>query len=244
MATFEDVPAEGMNARVEAPAAVAAAHSHRDPWLRAAALAGVLALPLALAAGMLSDLAGNAGLNPGSSDAQMLGAYQEYRDKTLVAASLAATAAATTWVFLGALWARLRTGSEWLAVVSVVGGAAAGTLWMAASGMSLVSVVAADYVDVNAERLLMVAGWQIARLAAAPYLVMAAAATVAGFRYRVFGRGFNAFGLVFTILLTFALLPVEGPAGLLAMLGMVWVLVAGLVLAFSRGEDYMTAAGV
>ena len=123
--TTPEVPAAGGRARGEAPRAVGAVPSHRDPWLRAAALAGVLTLPLGLAAGELADLGGSA-LNPGSSDAQLLVAYSEYRDKMMVSASLAATAAAANWVFLGALWARLRAGSEWLAVVCVVGGAATG----------------------------------------------------------------------------------------------------------------------
>jgi hypothetical protein len=72
---------------------------------------------------------------------------------------------------------------------------------------------------------------------------MVAAATVAGCRDRVFGRGLNAFSLVFTMLLIFALLPF-GPAGLLGMLGTVWVLVVGLVLAFARAPEDHVPAGV
>ena len=204
-----------------------------DPWLRAAALAGVLTLPLALIGLTMSDLSGNAGLNPGSPDEEMLSAYADYEGRFWVSASLLAAAAVCTWVFLGALWTRVRAGSEWLAVVAVLGGCAAGTLLVSWSGMSLVAAVAADYEDVDTARFLMVAGWETARLSVGPYLVMVGAATVAGFRYGVFGGKFNWFGLAFTVLLVFGLVPFS-PAGLMGLLATVWVLVAGLVLAFGR----------
>ncbi len=89
----------------------------------------------------------------------------------------------------------------------------------------------------------MVAGWEMARLTVAPYLVMVAAATLAGLRYRLFGPGFKGFSLVFTALLVLALLPF-GPAGLLGMLGTVWVMVAGLVLAFGNAKGDHGTVGV
>jgi hypothetical protein len=135
---------------------------------------------------------------------------------------------------LGPLWARLRTGSEWLAVVAVAGGIAAGVLWVViGTDGALASAVAADYNDADAARFLMVYGWEIARVTVAPYLVMVAAATVAGIQYHVFGSRFNAFGVRFTALLVLGLFP-GSPAGLMGMVVTVWVLVASLILAFGR----------
>lgn len=150
-----------------------------------------------------------------------------------VSASLYAAAAAVTLTFLGALWVRLRAGSEWLAVVAIGGGVTAAVLWLANSGSSLVSAVAADYRDADAARFLMLVGWEIARLTVPPYLVMVAATTVAGVRYGVFGSRFNTLGVVFTVLLVLGLFPFA-PAGLMGLLATVWVLAAGLLLAFGQ----------
>jgi hypothetical protein len=122
-------------------------------------------------------------------------------------------------------------GSEWLAVVGVAGGAAAGVLWLAWAGWSLAAATAADFADVDTARLLMVTGWETARLSVASYLVMVAAATLAGIRFHVFSGRFNTFGVAFTVVLAFGLFPFS-PAGLMGMLGTVWVLVASFVLAF------------
>ena len=66
------------------------------------------------------------------------------------------------WFFLGPLWARVRRGSEWLALVAVVGGVVVGAVLLFSAGVSLVAWVAADYEDADAARFLMVAGWETA----------------------------------------------------------------------------------
>jgi len=241
MTTHNDGPL-GTDANVplaEPPSEVAKpAGRLRDPWLRAAALAGAASLPLFFAGTMFADVeSGPAGLYPGSPDSQLVKVFVEHRDQQLIAASLYAAGAVATLVFLGPLWARLRAGAEWLAVVAVAGGVTAGVLWMViGAGWSVTAVVAADFNDAAAARFLMVAGWESGRLTAAPYMVMVAAATVTGFRHHVFGTWFNAFGLGITALLTLALFP-SSPAGLIGMLATVWVLVASLVLAFGKHPE-------
>jgi hypothetical protein len=101
-------------------------------------------------------------------------------------------------VFLGALWARLRAGAEWLAVI--------------------------------AQRLMVVATWESARLLVAPFLVVVGASRLAGVRYGVFGTGFNAFGAIFAASLLLGVLP-SSPAGAMGVLSLLWVLVAALLLA-------------
>jgi hypothetical protein len=101
---------------------------------RAAALAGAATLPLLVAASMLSDLAGTAGIDPGSSDAELIDAFVGHRNALMVSASLSSAAAALTLVFLGPLWRVIRPGSEPLAVVAVAAGGVAAVLWVAGSG--------------------------------------------------------------------------------------------------------------
>jgi hypothetical protein len=208
----------------------------RVPRFKVAALAGAATLPLVVAASTLGDVAGSGGLNPGSSDAQLVEVFGEFRDRHLTAASLFVMAAVATLVFLGPLWARVRVGSEALGVVAVGGGVAAALLWVAWAGFSLTAAVAADFKDADAARFLMVSGWETARLGVGPYLAMVGATTVAGYRYHLFGRWFNAIGLVFAVLLVFGLFPAS-PAGLMGMLATLWVLCASLVIALSAAPN-------
>ena len=133
------------------------------------------------------------------------------------------------WFFLGPLWARVRRGSEWLALVAVVGGVVVGAVLLFSAGVSLVAWVAADYADAGAARFLMVAGWETGRVSVAPALVMVGATTLAGVRYGVFGSGINIFGGIFTFLLLLGLMPAS-PAGLRGLAVSVWVLVVALKL--------------
>jgi hypothetical protein len=216
----------------------------RDPWFRVAALAGAATLPLIVVASTMSDVAASGGLNPGSSDAQLLEVFGDLRDRQVVAAALYAVAAVATLMFLGPLYVRLRAGSEVLGVVAVGGGVAVAVLLLAWAGWSITAAVAADYRDAGTARFLVVSSWETARVAVGPYLAMVGAATVTGYRYRVFDRWFNAVGLVFTVLLVFGLFPAS-PAGLMGMLATLWVFCAAPVIAFSappitrvRGPDH------
>lgn len=204
-----------------------------DALFRAAALVGAAALPLTLIGGILSDPNSYANVNPGSSDAQLIDVLSDSRGQTLWASTFQALGAAALLVFLGPLWARVRRGSEWLALVAVVGGVVAGAVLLFWSGVSLVAAVAADYRDAEAARFLMVAGWETARVSVAPFLVMVGASTLAGMRYGVFGPKVNTFGAVFVGLLLLGLLPAS-PAGLMGVMATLWVLVLALVLAFTN----------
>jgi hypothetical protein len=122
-------------------------------------------------------------------------------------------------------------------VVAIAAGTTAAALWLVlGTGWAVTAATAADYRDAGAERFLVVYGWEIGRLTVAPYLVMAAAVTIAGFRHRVFGTRFTVFGLIFTAVLVLGMFP-SSPAGLLGMLATVWVSIAGLVLAFGEAPE-------
>jgi hypothetical protein len=221
----DDIPASARSARDDDPRA--------DPLFRVAALAGVVTLPLALIAVTISDPTARADVNPGSSDAELLDVLVNTRTEQVWASTFFALAAVGLWFFLGPLWMRIRRGSEWLALVAVVGGVVVGAVLLFSAGVSLVAWVAADYEDAGAARFLMVAGWETARVAVAPALVMVGATTLAGVRYGVFGSGINVFGGVFTFLLLLGLIPAS-PAGLMGLAVNVWVLVVALRLAFGN----------
>lgn len=52
-----------------------------DKGFRVAALIGATTLPLVLAAVTMSDVAGSGGLNPGSSDAELLEVFGDFRER-------------------------------------------------------------------------------------------------------------------------------------------------------------------
>lgn len=208
----------------------------RSDWLfRGAALIGAATLPLVVIAGTISDpnSRANANVNPGSSDDALLGVLIETRDEQAWASALFALAAVALWIFLGSLWARLRRGSEWLALVAVIGGVVVGAVLLFWSGVALVALVAADYGDAVAARFLMVAGWETARVAVGPALVMVGAAALAGTRYGLLPKPINVFSGVFALLLVLGLLPAS-PAGLMGLAVTVWVFVVALYLAFAH----------
>jgi hypothetical protein len=207
----------------------------RDGGVRAAALAGVLFLPLFVVSGSLVD-AGAAGLNPGSTDAALLRYLAEHDDRFMLSGSLASAAAAALLLFLGPLWARLRRGSEPLAVVAVAGGTLAAVLLVLGAGDAMSMAVAADHQDADAARQLLVTQWEGARTLVAPFLALVGAGALAGRRHGAFGSVFTTYSLFLTVLLVVALVPVL-PAGMLAILAATWVPVAGLVLALGRVSD-------
>ena len=183
----DPIPLSARTARDDDPRA--------DPLFRVAALAGVATLPLTLIAVTISDPSARADVNPGSSDAELLDVLVNTRTEQVWAFSLLALAAVALWFFLGPLWARVRRGSEWLALVAVVGGVVVGAVLLFSAGVSLVAWVAADYEDAGAARFLMVAGWETARVAVAPALVMVVFSVIRNVRECSFPAIVNVFAL-------------------------------------------------
>lgn len=205
----------------------------RTDWLlRGAALVGAVTLPLVMVAATISDPNAHASVNPGSSDSALVGVLVDTRTEQAWASTLFALAAVALWIFLGPLWTRLRRGSEWLALVAVVGGVVVGAVLLFWSGVALVAYVAAGYADAAAARFLMVAGWETARVAVGPALVMVGATTIAGTRYGLFRPGMNVISGVFAVLMVLGLFP-SSPAGMMGLAVTVWVFVVALYLAFA-----------
>jgi hypothetical protein len=211
---------------------------------RAAAAAGVGSVVLTFWAFSVGDMGGR-GLDPTMSTDALVRGLQAHAGDLTTAASLFMGAAVLMTVFVGSLWTRLGRAATWVAVIGASGGilAAVQSLDFAFDGMALAS--AADLGNGVAAQVLMTAGWDAARIAAAPFLVMVLAAVIAGFRFGVFPAWFRWLSLAFLVPLVAALAPV-GPAGIMGLLGVLWVLVASLLFASERPaahppEDAVTA---
>lgn len=209
-----------------------------DAAVRAAALGGALSVVLGAAGAMVADVTAD-GVNPGSSAQDLVATYASFHHRLEVGAALSLVAFALQLVFLAPLWARVRPGSESLAVVAVIGGVgSAAALWMLAAFLDTAMVTAARFDDADAARMLLLAGWDTARVATAPNAVMMGACAIAGWRYGVFPRWLTAFSVLLVLLSIGGMLP-SGPAGGAALLGGVWMLVVSLHLALAKRPTLM-----
>ncbi len=197
---------------------------------RIAALSGAASVVVAYAGISLGDMGGK-GINPTMAPEAMLRGLQEHAGALGAGASLISLGAVLAAVFSGPLWRRLRAASEWVAVIGVAGAVLAAAQWLsfAADGIGLAT--AADLDDGVTAQVLLTTGWEGARIAAVPSLVMVTAAVIAGFRFWLFPRWFRWFSVAMLVPLVVALTPI-GPSGLLGFLfGGLWVLVTSLLLA-------------
>lgn len=210
-----------------------------DPLERFAALCGAVSIILGGAGATLADKGGR-GLNPGQTDEQLAAGFSLYANDARIGAALMGAATVLALIFLGPLWARVRRGSGWLAVIVVAGGVGVAVLQLFAATFTIAGFTAGEFNDGQTARVLMILEWDTARALVPAYLVMVAAATVAGFRYHIFGRVFCWFSLAFTVLLAIALVPV-GPAGGIGLSGGIWVIAASLILAFERVRPVQVA---
>jgi hypothetical protein len=128
----------------------------------------------------------------------------------------------------------VRTGSERLAVVGVLGGVASAiTLWLVNAGLLTAMATAASFHDADAARLLLLTGWDTARVATAPNAVMIGACALAGWWYGVIPRWLVLLSVALLLLSVVVMLPF-GPAGGAALVGGLWVLAASIHLALAR----------
>jgi hypothetical protein len=196
---------------------------------RIAALAGAVSVVVAVAASSIGDTGGK-GIDPTMGPDAILRGVQPLVGELKASGALMSVAAVLLLVFLGPLWRKLRTSAEWVGVVGVSGGVVAAGLLTAYAYDALAMATAAELGDGTTAQVLTTSGWETARVLAVPFIVMVAAAVVAGSTPGVLPRWFRWFSAVMLVPLVAALSPV-GPAGLLGLSGMLWVLVASLLLA-------------
>jgi hypothetical protein len=196
---------------------------------RIAALAGATSVVVTVAGASIGDTGGK-GIDPTMGPEGILRGVEPLVGQLQISASLFSVAAVFLLVFLGPLWRRLRTSAEWVAVVGVSGGVVAASLITGYVHAALAMATAADLGDGTTAQVLTTSGWETARVLAVPFLVMVAAAVVAGSTPGVLPPWFRWFSVVMLAPLVVALTPV-GPAGVLGLSGMLCVFVASLMLA-------------
>jgi hypothetical protein len=206
----------------------------RAPLLRRlGALAGAGSVVAAYAGLSLGDL-GGAGLDPTMTPEALVAGLRERAGALRTGAALLSVGAVLAAVFAGALWQRLRAASGSVAVVGAAGAVLAAVLWLsfAADGIGLAT--AADLGSGAAAQTLVTTGWESARVAAVPSLVMAAAVVTAAFAHRLFPRWYAWVSAATLAPLVVALTPI-GPSGLLGFFfGGAWLVITSVLLAVER----------
>jgi hypothetical protein len=220
---------------------------HQDPGQSAAKSGTPRALDLCLAltraassllffVGINVADRGGKGIYPEQPPGVVVDEFAEYADEARVGAALLLFAAVLQLVFWGQLWSRLRPRSELLAVVAVGGGLTLTWLLLILALTNTAAAAAGEAGAGEAARTVTVLEWEMARLAAPGGCTLVAASTVAGLTHRTFPRWFSWTSLGMTAVLVLSLLPI-GPAGLLASVSILWILLVSLVLAFGGGND-------
>jgi hypothetical protein len=206
----------------------------RAPVLpRLGALAGAGSVVAAYVGISLGDV-GGAGLDPTMTPEALVAGLQEQVGALRAGSALLSVGAVLAAVFAGSLWRRLRAASGGLAVVGAAGAVLAAVQWLsfAADGIGLAT--AADLGNGTAAQTLVTTGWESARVAAVPSLVMVAAVVAAAFAHHLFPRWYAWVSAATLVPLVLALTPI-GPSGLLGFFfGGAWLVVTSVLLAVER----------
>lgn len=196
---------------------------------RVVPLAGAASVVVAYAGASLGDM-GGAGIDPTMEPDLLAARLQEHVGALRAGASLLSVGAVLAAVFAGPLWQRLRVACGPVAVVGAAGAVLAAAQWLALATHGIGLATAADLGNGAAAQVLLTTGWETARTAAVPSLVMVLAVVVAGFGSGCFPRWFSWFSAANLVPLLVALTAV-GPSGLLGFVfGGLWLVVASVVL--------------
>jgi hypothetical protein len=200
------------------------------PTRRLGALAGAASVVVAYAGISLGDLGGG-GLDPTMAPDVLVARLEEHVGALRSGAALLSVGAVLAAVFAGALWSRLRAASGSVAVVGAAGAVLTAALWLSFAADGIGRATAADLGNGAAAQTLITTGWESARLAAVPSLVMGAAVVIAGLVYGSFPRWFSWFSAATLVPLVVALTPI-GPSGLLGFFfGGAWLVATSVLLA-------------
>jgi hypothetical protein len=198
-------------------------------WDRTGAATGAAAVLLSMFGAMLGDPY-RSGLHPDPTDPSPLiaGALVEIRDDARTGTVVGLVGAFLLIWFVGYLRANLsrREGAGgWLADVAHGGGVVAVALLLVSHSLTLAATELTDYGDDTVlAKVFLTHGWNYFYVVSPPMLALVAAASVAGLRFGALPRWLAILGLVMLVL------PFLTGAGLGAMVGLLWVLLASVVL--------------
>ena len=197
---------------------------------RLPALTGAVGVLLNVVAASLADPY-RSGLDPDPTDASPLiaRALAEIRDEARIGLLLSSIGAFLLIWFVAYLRGHLQ-GHEgeggWLSGAAFGGGLVAIALLLVANSMTLAATEITDYSgETVIARVFLTHGWNYFYVVSPPLMALVAASSIVALRFRALPRWLGILGLVMLVL------PFVVGAGLGAMLGLLWILLASIVLA-------------
>ena len=208
-------------------------------WDRLGALSGAVAVALTVAYAVLSDPYEEAAdPNPTRPSAALARAYVANRDDARAGGYLGLAGAFLLLWFLGYLGHHLRRAEGedgWLASVAYGGGLVTVGLQLVGVSFTLAESELASYgEDTQVAKTYFVYGWNAASILAPPLGALAAATTVAGFRFAALPRGLSWTGALFVAAMLG--LAASAPGGA-AIVGLGWVALISLALVARTWRD-------
>lgn len=209
-------------------------------WNRIAAVSGAAGVGLNAAAGMLGDPY-RSGLSPDPADSSetVAEALVQIRDDARLGAVLGLFGSFLLIWFFAYLRRHLRRyegADEWMASAAYGGGLVVVALLLVSTSITLAATEIPYYGDDSViAKVFLAHGWNYFYVVSPPAMALVAASAVSGLRFRSLPRWLSVLGLIMLIG------PLFAGAGLGAMLGLFWMLIASLVLTFGYSPPRVEA---
>jgi hypothetical protein len=201
----------------------------RDVWGLAGASSGALAVVLSAVGASLGDPY-RSGLDPDPTDpsVSIAQALAEVRDEARIGVLLSLLGSFLLIWFVAHLRAHLQSyegQSGWLSSVAYGGGLVAVALILVSNSISLAATEITDYGgETVIARVFLTHGWNYFYVVSPAVMALVAASSVVALRFKALPRWLAILGLIMIML------PFFVGAGLGAILGLVWILLASIVL--------------
>lgn len=213
-----------------------------DAWRRVGAATGAVAVALTAVGASLGDPY-RSGMSPDPTDssASIARAIGEVRDGARTGVVLGLIAAFLLIWFVAFLREHLASyegAGGWLSSAAHGGGLVAVALLLVSHSITLAATEIGDYgEDAVVAKVFLTHGWNYFYVVSPPLMALVAAASIATLRFGGLPRWLAILGLVMLVL------PFVAGAGLGAMVGLLWVLLASIVLTVSRRDTRRHTTG-
>lgn len=206
------------------------------PWELVGAATGMVGVALTAVGASLGDPY-RSGLDPDPTDpsASIARALLEVRSDARTGVVLGLVGAfLLIWfvAYLRAHLARYEGSTGWMSAAAHGGGLVAVALLLVGHSITLAATEITEYGgDAVVAKVFLTHGWNYFYVVSPPLMALVAAASVVGLRFGALPKWLAILGLVMLVL------PLVLGAGLGAMLGLVWILLASVVLTFKSFRD-------
>ncbi len=207
---------------------------------RAGALAGIGATVLILLFVGMTDVSSEPNSGPEDPSSQLARALAANRESARLGSYLGLIGVFLLVVFAARLYGALREASvpgSWVPVMSVIGGVLlAGTLLVDIGFAYAASELSSYGEDTQVAKLFILWGWNSANLYAPSFVIIIGSSTAVAFSARAFPYWFRWASVLLLVLMLLIVGVMRAP-GLATAPGMLWMILASLVLAIgSRGS--------